>query len=223
MTTTAQSLIRRCAEALEDLTSTRWPVAELVRHLNDGQREIAAQRPDAVAQRAVLDCTPGPLQQLPADALKLLDAVGNATATSRRALRLIDRNLLDAQTPGWRTQSGALELVHYMYDPRRPRELLVWPPAAPGAKLDVLYAAYPFDVPEPAAGATWENVVGDLAVPEVFANPLRNYILYRAFTKDAEYAGNAERAQMHYQLFTAALGAEAQATMAVAPARPGTA
>ena len=48
MAITAQSLIRRVVETLQDNTSIRWPVAELVRYLNDGQREVAIYRPDAV-------------------------------------------------------------------------------------------------------------------------------------------------------------------------------
>lgn len=41
----AQSVIRRAVETLQDNTSIRWPVGELVRYLNDGQR--APQRVSA--------------------------------------------------------------------------------------------------------------------------------------------------------------------------------
>jgi hypothetical protein len=37
-----------------------------------------------------------------------------------------------------------------------------------------------------------------------------NYVLYMAYMKDAEYAGNAERAQSHYQLFNTSVIGKAQ-------------
>ena len=42
-------------------------------------------------------------------------------------------------------------------------------------------------------------------------------MLYRAYTKDSEYAGNAARAQAHYGAFANALGVEVKATLAVGP------
>ncbi|MFW9595551.1 MAG: DUF6682 family protein, partial [Macromonas sp.] len=44
MAISAQSIIRRAVETLQDPTSIRWPVPELVRYLNDGQREIKLHR-----------------------------------------------------------------------------------------------------------------------------------------------------------------------------------
>jgi hypothetical protein len=42
-------------------------------------------------------------------------------------------------------------------------------------------------------------------------------MLYRAYSKDSEYAGNAQRAQNHYSAFANALGIEVQATVGIAP------
>ena len=39
-------------------------------------------------------------------------------------------------------------------------------------------------------------------------------MLYRAYSKDAEYAENAQRAQNHLQIFESALGMITQADMA---------
>jgi hypothetical protein len=46
--------------------------------------------------------------------------------------------------------------------------------------------------------------------------------MYRAYSKDSEYAGNAERAGSYLNVVTASLGAEIAATMAVKPQmKPG--
>ena len=42
-------------------------------------------------------------------------------------------------------------------------------------------------------------------------------MLYRAYLKDAEYAGNAQRAGTHYQLFQASVGQGAQAQLLLDP------
>ena len=46
MAITAQSIIRRATDLLQDQTSVRWTLQELVRWLNDAQRAIVKVRPD---------------------------------------------------------------------------------------------------------------------------------------------------------------------------------
>ncbi len=53
MPITAQSIVRRVVETIQDNTSIRWPISELVRYLNDGQRELISKRPDAATQTLV--------------------------------------------------------------------------------------------------------------------------------------------------------------------------
>jgi hypothetical protein len=46
---------------------------------------------------------------------------------------------------------------------------------------------------------------------------LIDYVLYRAASKDAEFAGSAAKAQAHYEAFQGALGVEASATAVASP------
>lgn len=217
MTIPAKDILRRVVETLQDPTSIRWPVSELVRYFNDAQREIVMYRPDAAVINAPVPLLAGSRQALPAGATKLLDVVRNSGG-SKRAIRLTNREILDAQLPGWHAQSGVTEVLHFMYDLREPRVFYVYPPAAAsGAAVDVTYAAMAPDIAEPAEGALYGAVTGDLGVPDIYANAVQDYVLYRAYTKDSEYAGNAARAQAHYAAFANALGVEIKATVAVAP------
>ena len=214
----AQSIIRRCIETLQDNTSVRWPVNELVRYLNDGQREVVLHRPDAMVTSATVTCVPGTKQTLPANGAKLIEVVRNARAAgTKRAVRMVNREILDAQTPGWHAIAGADDVLHFMYDPRDPRVFYVYPPATAATQLDIVYAAYPADIAEPADGALFTAVTGNISLPDIYGNALQDYILYRAYSKDSEYAGNAQRAQAHYAAFANALGIEIKATIAVAP------
>lgn len=211
----AQSLIRRCVETLQDPTSVRWPISELVRYLNDGQREVVLYRPDSMVTSTSRSLATGTRQTLP-NGSKLIEVVRN-TGGTKRAIRMVNREILDAQTPGWHNLTGATDILHYMYDPRDPTVFYVYPPAATGASVEIVYAAYPVDIVEPADGSLYTAVSGNISLPDIYGNVIQDYILYRAYTKDSEYAGNAQRAQAHYAAFANALGIEIKATVAVAP------
>lgn len=218
MAITAQSVIRRVVETLQDNTSVRWPVNELVRYLNDGQREIVLYRPDAMVTNTTLTLAAGSKQALPANGAKLIEVIRNNTASSKRAVRMVNREILDSQSPGWHNITGVTEILHFMYDPRDPKVFYVYPPAVGAtASLDIVYAALPTDISEPADGSTYSAVSGNISVPDIYGNVLQDYILYRAYTKDSEYAGNAARAQAHYATFANALGIEMKATVNFQP------
>jgi len=217
MTIAAQSIIRRVVETMQDNTSVRWPVAELVRYLNDGQREVVLYRPDSMVTNATIALTSGAKQALPSNGSKLIDVIRN-TGGTKRSVRMTVRNILDTQSPNWYNLAGVTEILHYMYDARDPKVFYVYPPAAiSGASVEVVYSAYPTDITEPADGALYSAVAGNISLPDIYGNVLADYILYRAYTKDSEYAGNAQRAQAHYAAFQAALTTEMAGTTGVAP------
>ena len=215
MTIPAKSIIRRVVETLQDPTSIRWPVPELVRYLNDGQREVKLHRPDTVRQTGDIALVAGSRQTLPAQSDKLIEIWHNKT--SRRAVQMVDRRILDDQTPGWHALPAAADVLHYTYDARVPTEFFVYPPAAAGAVLVGAFSVNPTDIPEPADGSTYDAVTGGIAIIDSLSNCLQDYILYRAYTKDSEYAGNVARAQAHYTMFANALGIEVKGTVGVMP------
>jgi len=212
MATTAQSIIRRVTETLFDVTSVRWTVDRLVRYLNDGQREIATLRPDAMNAAASLNLVAGAKQAIPVDGEKLIKVLSNNSTASKRACTKVEITLLDNQIPGWRGLTGATEILHWMFDPLEPKAFEVYPPAASGAVLMIEYAKRPTDIEEPASGSLYTAVTGDIGVSELFGNALQDYILYRCHAENTKYAQPA-RAQAHYAAFGNALGVEFKATV----------
>lgn len=218
MALTAQSIIRRAVDTLQDTTSVRWPIPELVRYLNDGQREVVLYRPDASVTNAKITCVAGSKQSIPADGAKLIEIVRNAaSASAKSSVRMINREILDAQLPGWHNVTGSINILHFMYDARDPRVFYVYPPALNTAELDIVYSSYPADVTEPSEGSTYADVSGNIDLPDIYGNVLLDYVLYRAYSKDSEYAGNAQRAQAHYVAFANSLGVEIKGTTGVMP------
>lgn len=218
MALSAQSIIRRVVDTLQDTTSVRWPIPELVRYLNDGQREVILYRPDASIKNVSKTCVAGPKQALPVDGAKLIDVIRNsAVGSNNSSVRLVPRVVLDSQIPNWYNLSGNISAVHYTYDPRDPKVFFVYPPALATTVIDISYSAYPTDVAEPADGSDYTDVVGSIDLPDIYGNIVMDYVLYRAYTKDSEYAGNAQRAQAHYGAFANALGIEIKGLSGVSP------
>ena len=224
MTITAKSIVHRVTDLLQDPTSVRWPASELARWFNDAQRAIAKARPDAMNITTTMTLAAGTRQDLDNAGLgllpaKLIDVTRNMAATSQKlaVTNQISRKIMDSTTPDWHTQAGTVDIKHYFFDPRDPKTFYVYPPATALAQLEVMYSAYPTDIAEPASGTTHADVVGNLSLPDIFADDVLNLVMFRAYSKDAEFAGNAERAAGYLSLVTTSLGAEIAATVAVGP------
>jgi hypothetical protein len=236
MTIAAQSIVRRATDLLQDQTSVRWPANELVRWLNDAQRAIVKVRPDSMNTTATMTLSAGTRQDLDSSTAnaagnaalspapsKLIEITRNMAATSaKKAVTLVPRQIMDSQTPGWHALVGTVDILHYMFDARDPKTFYVYPPATNLAQLEVMYSAYPTDIAEPADGTTYTSVTGNLSLPDIYADDVLNLVMARAYMKDSEYAGNAERAAGYMAMAVKSLGDEIAATMAVKPQmKPG--
>lgn len=217
MTIQAQAIIRKAQVDLLDEAGTRWPARELVSHLNDATRALVVARPDITTATKPVTLTAGVRQALPTDAAALVDVPSNATGR-KRAITKVDQLLLDRTAIGWQGMAPAAEIEHFMHDLREPRAFLVYPPAKAGASVELTYSARVQPIAAPAGtGKTWEQVSGDIGLPEEWESALLDYVLYRAYSKDAELAGNAQLAASHLALFNNAAGIQLEASGTVAP------
>ena len=87
--------------------------------------------------------------------------------------------------------------------------------------MDASYSLLPTGITEASAGGTYADVSGNMDLPDQFAGAVTDLVLYRMYSKDADYAGNAARAQAHYGAAANTLGIEIKGTVAVAPTSPG--
>lgn len=219
-TLTGNNLLSRIKDTLQDTTSVRWPEAELLRYINDAQREIVNFRPESSAKTANVQLVTGTKQALPTDGLRLIKVTrnmsGTGNATGKRAIRIVNVDILNTQEPDWNdpTVSGDAAhgsvVKHYIFDEDDPRNFYVYPGVANGqnAFVEIVYSASPTDL---------ANTSATISVDDIYANAIIDYVLYRSYMKDAEYAGNAQRAQNHYQLFTASIGQGGQSAMLLDP------
>lgn len=212
----ASAILNRASRTLFDLTNVRWPESELLDYIADGQHAIILHRPDANAVNATMQLAIGSRQELPVGGIRFLRAVrnmGNGNVPGR-AIRECSRVALDNENPNWHFDTPSNTIQHYIFDNVDPRHFYVYPPAqSTQAHIEVIYSA----LPEPVNSAA-----DTLTLPDQYINAIYDWVLYRAYSKDASYAGNLQRAQHHLQAFGAYLGVTMQIEFAAASSQAAT-
>jgi len=207
-TITAQGIIDKVRIILQDPDAVRWDDDELLGWLNDAQREIVLLKPDAssIAEDLPLTDVGQTRFKINDSGISLIDVVRNST-TPKRAIRQINREILDAQKPEWHTSNESSSIQYFMFDDRNPRSFLVYPPSDGTAEVEVVYSKSPNTI----------TITEVIDLDDIYANVIADYILYRAYSKDAEYAANGQRAMAAYTSFAQSLGLKSQAETLAEP------
>tara|TARA_R100000234_G_scaffold13035_2_gene7253 strand:- start:4282 stop:4986 length:705 start_codon:yes stop_codon:yes gene_type:complete len=218
-TITLANILSRVEDTLQDPTNVRWPEAELIRYVNDGQREVVNFKPEASATHANVSLTTGTEQSLPSGGLRLINVVRNmsstsSTASGKRAIRLVDVDILNTTDPDWHdpsvtgTSAHGTEIKHFVFDDDDPKKYYVYPGVSGSAFVEIIYSKAPTDL------SSSSDVV---QVDDIYVNAIVHYVLFRAFMKDSESAGNLQRSSSQYQLFAQSLGQASAAEALVDP------
>jgi hypothetical protein len=213
----ASEILDRARRLVMDETSVRWPLAELCMWLNDGQREIALQKPSASSDNRVVALVAGTYQTIPAGAITLLRLVRNIKAvagsvrTGGSSISVVARALLDAQNRDW--HDGTItpfrkDVRHVIFDEEDTRSFYVYPGNDGTGQVEAVLSIDP--APIVIAGGASATLLAsyaiDISLPAIYANALLDYVCYRAYAKDAQYVGNTNRAALHFQQFANSIG-----------------
>jgi enoyl reductase-like protein len=227
MAITGQNIADKMWTVVQDTSGAsgvRWPVAEVLGWINDAQREIVLYHPQASTTTLSRTVDVGTRQSLsglletndPAG-IRILDVVRNMTSADvpGRAIRGIPREVLDAQRPNWHSETGT-SIIHWMYDPRDTKSFFVYPALnaatiLAAARLEFVYSSAPADLAAIGSG---------ISLDAIYSNTILNYTLFRAYSKDAEYAQNVELSKTYYQLFIGSLTAKSALDSATKPTVP---
>lgn len=211
-TTKVVDILDRAGIILQDNTNVRFPNEELLKFFNDSQKEVVLHRPDANMVNTTFDCVTGSKQTLPSAALRLIEVIRNVGG---RAVTQVHRRILDETLPNWHeSTAGTNKIEHFVYDPADPKNFYVYPKAISAThSLEIVYSSSPSEI----AISNFATDTTVISIDDVYSNCLLDYVLYRSYQKDSEFAGNAQRAMMHYQSFANALGIKTQADAATTP------
>jgi hypothetical protein len=214
-------IIKRVEDITQD-SGVRWPRVELQQWLNEAYLNIIVARPDANPVNGTFTCVPGAQQDITsvfADALGVLDvAYSIIGGVPRRAVRQVSKSSLDSQLPNWYSATPTEDVEMWAHDPKQPKNFFVYPPATANTQLELLYyepvAAHNLSEAQLTPGSGDTTLI---SLDDVYVAPLVDWVCYRAFLKDSDYAPNAARASTHLQAFTALLGAKNAVDASVAP------
>jgi len=191
----ASSIIGKARVILQDATAVRWIDDEMLGWVNEGQREIVLLKPDASVTTSAVQLVAGTRQSIPATGIILLDVVRNmgSGSTPGRAIKQINRTILDEQIPTWHVDAPSNTALYFTYNDSSPKTFYIYPPQTSSpTSVEVVYSSAPTDC---------ALVSSAIALDDIYAGSLIDYVLYRAYSKDAEYAGDTGLAAVAYKKF----------------------
>lgn len=197
--TTIRDVIGRCNKQLNDVLKIRYEDSTLLDYFNDSLRAMITVRADVGASVETLTCGPGSEQQLPDGAIRLLDIT---RVKDGRAITPVPKEVLDSYDPMWHERTGTPQ--RYCYDEQTPK--VFWLCPAPRAIMEI--EAKVSRIP---AKVTLDGMDAAVPVDELYVNAIMEWILFRAFSEDAEGGANLQIAAQHLQIFNDQMGIKTQA------------
>lgn len=210
-TITAKSIIDKAAIQLTDIPNVRWTRGELLSWLNDAQRQIVIMSPNATNKVATMKLTAGTRQSIPSDGWALLEVIrymGTTGSKPGRAIRLASRELIDAFNPDWHSDTPNVMPRNYIFDPQDQTAFFVYPPNTGNGYVELNYSPDPVDLVAETETIKLNNI---------FETAILDYILYRACSKDAEYAAGQALAAGYLATFMASMNVKNQTESANNP------
>jgi hypothetical protein len=208
----ASDVLDRVSAVLCDVTRVRWTVDMLLDYLTDAMRQTVLNRPDANATVEVVALTPNTTKQrIPVGAVRFLGLLRNMGAdglTAGAPIMPTTRESMDASLVSWHTDAPASVIDNYLFNADTPEFFYVSPRPVAGVYVEMEYAR---DVPQVAV------LTETLPLSNVWAEPLREYVLYRAYSVNAASQVDGMRAMNHLKQYYLAVGEEGRAKAIFSP------
>lgn len=241
--TTVKSFLGLCSLQLTDANPqfTRWKQPELVGWINYGQMIIAKFMPYACSRVDVIKLVAGTRQSIeaiPAASLKptngasapavlhgnmLLGVSHNMGAdgiTPGRAIRIVDRDVLDSTNRDWHTPARAGDFpTQYTFNPITPKVFYVCPGVRQGTDVwvEASLLADPMQLDPTVDYSAGAGVNVLLSIDDKYNDDLLNAVLALAYMKDAEAQGSADLVAAHSTMFANSINAQVKAATGVNP------
>lgn len=193
MATSVDFIVERVASLLQDTGHVRWTLPDLTDYINEAQLAIIKKVPSANIVTAIVALIEGTQQALPADGYFLQKVVRNYAGSSPgKVIRWVDMEAQDATNPDWHTATANATVEEYMYDQADPDVFWVSPPQTSSpTDVQIKYGAIPAVI----------NIGENITLDDEYINAVIEFMLHRAYSRDAEYSGPEGRASVHLAQF----------------------
>jgi len=202
MSTAVNDIVERAEIILHDERNDRWDASELVDWISHGEAAIVVRKPDAYITNEAFILVEGTLQSISGTVLiDIVRNMGTDGTTEGASITRVDKAVMDAIDSLWHTATASATAEHWMHDRRDPKKFWVYPPQ-PSSSFGYVQGIYSATPSEVSAGS-------NINLDDVYRDVLLDYVLFRAFSKDAGIHPNAAaRANIHCQLFLSAIGSK---------------
>lgn len=212
----ARELVEKVAKDLNDFEEgrehVRWALDDLLGYLADAMRAVVLLRPDANSVTVPVPLTTGSTKQsIPSDGARFLGIVrnmGDDGQTPGLPVTPVSREDLDAANQSWHEDVFSAVIDHFVFDDAVPTVFYVTPPPAESVYVDLSYARTPL---KPASAEA------PLELADIWAEPLREYMMYRAYSRNDSSPEDMTKAQGHLSRYYLVLGEEAKAKLVFSP------
>lgn len=207
----ANELFYSCALELQDLgppAFVRWTEAELADYLTGAVAQVAALKPTLFTSFVPLPLAPGTVQTVPAEYAELVDVTHNLNADGTQGEPINPGSFSVARALGRSSCAPAYGdgyvVRSYTVHPDNDTVFYVDPPV-PGGGTRAVWALVRLAPRKITVGT--DAVIMANTTPELYREALKDWMLYRAFSKETESSDSFEKAQAHYKAFMQFIGA----------------
>ncbi len=206
MTVLVGSLIASARAILLDPSPGDWFTdTDLIGFINTAHARVVLARPELNAVMSTLTLVAGTIQQLPSNAIELLDIYHNTA--SKNATTQTPRSLLDNGFPAWPNTTPQADVIHWFADPRHKTIYRVYPPNDGSGQVEALVANAP---------ALVSLTSGVMAVPDIYKPAVDAFVLAEAYSANS-VKRDLEKASFYENKAMSMLGLNAQSGAALAP------
>ncbi len=238
-----KDVVWRVSVLLQDTSPQfqRWPEREIIHWLNDAQVSITKYLPLACSRVLSMKLAAGTLQSIASIAsadCKLEDGtapgvtvygtqflnprrnMGSTGTTPGRAIRMVERDVLDSQDPDWHTRTASA-VSSVVYDPMTPKNFHVTPGVTGTVWMQLAMTSRPTSIPNTGTPGSELYLVDGastttISIDDEFVPELVDYVVARANLKDVKYADKAA-AELHTNRFLSSLNAKVAAVTGTNP------
>lgn len=207
----ASELFQSCGYELNDLEPgnehVRWSVTELAEYLTGAIAIVAALKPTLYTSFVPIRLSPGVVQTVPAEYTELIDVLYNLNSDGTQGEPVTQGSFTAARAlgrPSCANAYGDYVVRSYTAHPENDTYFYVDPPVPQIPPYPAVWALVRLG-PIPITVSTDEVIMAN-TTPETYREALKDWMLYRAWSKDTESTESFNKAQAHYKAFYQFLG-----------------